>query len=179
LKLPALLLALLAAPAAASDDVPFAQQAVILVRALAYDREIAAGAAGSIDIAILARPTTAGADKVLQAFKPLEKITVAGLPVKVVLITYTAPPELVEKLKTVDAVYIPAGLDDDVDGIVAAARLDKVTTFAAKRSYVERGASLGVFIVGDKPAILVNVAAAKAEGAAFSSELFKIAQVLK
>ena len=56
MKLRSLLLVLsLAAPAARAEDVPLAQQAVILVRALAYDREIAAGAAGSVDIAVVSR----------------------------------------------------------------------------------------------------------------------------
>ncbi len=190
MKLPRSLLVLLASlvaglalPARATEDVPLAQQAMILVRALAYDRDIAADAAGSIDIAILSRVGVLGsekaADKSFQAFKPLEKNTVAGLPVRVRAVSYSTAEDLLTKLNGVDAVYIPLGLDDDVEAIIGVARASKITTFAAKRSSIESGAALGVFVVGDRPTILINVAATKAEGASFSSELFKIARPIK
>jgi hypothetical protein len=178
-----LVVSLGALPALAQDVQP-AQQVTILARALAYDRDIKTDAGERIDIVVVHRlghATAQPAEKIATAFKTLERNTIAGLPIRVTTIGYGTVSELDAQLKAAgaDVLYIPPGLDEDVDSIVNVARTRKVTTLAGKRGYLDRGAALGVFVVGDRPSIFVNVEAAKAEGAAFSSELLKIAQTLR
>jgi hypothetical protein len=175
-----IVIALLAASLArAGEDVPIEQQAVILLRALAYDRNIAVDAGGTVDVAVLAHVGDKSVDRTLAAFRALEKNTCGGLPVHVHALYYGGADEVAGKLAGMDALYVTAGAEADLPAIVALARAQHVTTFGAKQSFVEHGLGLGVFVIADKPTILVNVAAAKAEGAQFASELFKIAQAVK
>ena len=64
-------------------------------------------------------------------------------------------------------------------GIFEATRRLKVITMASRQDYVQRGLSLGVFAIDGKPTILVNLAASKAEGAAFGSDLLRLAKVIR
>jgi hypothetical protein len=51
-------------------------------------------------------------------------------------------------------------------------------SLASTRAYLS-SASLGVFRSGSEPRLVVNVAASKAEGAAFGAELLRLAEVIQ
>jgi hypothetical protein len=50
---------------------------------------------------------------------------------------------------------------------------------AAKREYVEKGVSIGVFEIDSKCTILLNLPASRLEGVAFGPDLLRLARVIR
>lgn len=63
--------------------------------------------------------------------------------------------------------------------IAAAAASVHATTITGVPQYVEQGLSVGARLQGERPKLLVNLAAARRSGANFTAELLKLAQVLE
>ncbi|MEO8200096.1 MAG: YfiR/HmsC family protein [Gemmatimonadota bacterium] len=79
----------------------------------------------------------------------------------------------------VDVIYVTPLRGVDLTGITVGARTWQVTTFTGVPRYVERGISLGIGIARDRPQILVNLDATRAEGSDFNSQLLRVAKVLE
>ena len=62
--------------------------------------------------------------------------------------------------------------------VVAISRARKITTLTGVPEFVEKGIALGIALRAERPLILVHLAAARAEGADFNSQLLKLARVL-
>lgn len=65
-----------------------------------------------------------------------------------------------------------------ISDIAAATRAARVTTFTGVPRFVALGLSVGVRLQGDRAKLLVNLQAARAEGADFSAELLKLARLV-
>ena len=65
-----------------------------------------------------------------------------------------------------------------IEEIVAISRAHKITTLTGVPEYVEKGIALGLTLRAERPAILVDLNGARAEGANFNSQLLKIARVV-
>jgi hypothetical protein len=106
---------------------------------------------------------------------------VQGLPFSVVKHAYESP----EKLKAivaergVDILLICEGLEADLGAVKDLSRGQKLLTVAAKEPYMQRGLSIGVFVEGEKLAIVVNLSATSQEGVSFSSDLLRLARVIR
>lgn len=165
--------------------VPVDKQAVILTRALAYDKELRARAGGSLVIAILYRPGAADSDSVaaeaLRAFKALEGVKVQDLPISIVKLAYTGKDALKNAITAqgIDALYCCPGLEPELGALREVSHQQHVLTFAAKEAFVQAGLSMGVFPKEGKPTIVINLAASREEGASLASELLRLATVLR
>lgn len=179
------LLAALAAPRASAQELASEREAAILVRALAYDRALQARAGDAVVVAVVFRPGDAAsareAGAALAAFKTLEKLKISGLPFRAVQVAYQGPTALVDATKAsgIDVLYVCGGLDADLPAIVAHTRGAKLTTMASNASYVHSGVALGLAVEEGKPRLLVNLEASRGEGAQFSSELMRLAKVIR
>lgn len=179
----ALVLALAVSGAAIADRVPIDKCAPILVRALAYDRALRARAGDSVTLAVVYHPGTPSsvseASTAVSAFKKLESLTVQGLPFRVVRLAYG--PDLSAKLASegVDALFLADGLSSEVNALTAITRRNKIVTLATDESDIRAGAAIGVAFASGKPTLMVNIAASKAEGADLSSELLRLARVIR
>lgn len=162
----------------ASDEVS-TRHVAILMRALAYDRDLKARAGDSVTIAVVYKPGTPDADRVISTFKEIERLTLQGLPVRVVSLPVSADLSAKLRGEKASALYLVAGLDDSLDAVLAASRQNQAVTMATRRSYVERGASVGVVMAGGRPKLVVNLKASRAEGAKFGSDLLAVATVLR
>jgi hypothetical protein len=67
-----------------------------------------------------------------------------------------------------------ADLGQLLSGVAAAQTL----TMSGTQGYVERGIAVGLELRGSKPIIRINLAAARAQGADFSSQLLKLAEIV-
>jgi hypothetical protein len=67
----------------------------------------------------------------------------------------------------------------DLTNIATAARTAQATTVTGVARYATQGLAVSVRLEGDRPRLLVNVAAAKSEGAEFSAELLKLALIVQ
>jgi len=183
---PALLCALVAtATAAPADEVPAARQVLILTRALAYDGNLKTRAGTELLIAVLGKPGNAASDELGgmmgKAFRGLGNVKVQGLAVRATQLAYKDAAGLAAAIESqgIDALYVCPGLDAELMGIFEATRKLKVVTMASRQDYVQRGLSLGVFAIDGKPTIVVNLVASKLEGAAFGSDLLRLAKVIR
>ena len=117
-----------------------------------------------------------------RAFRALGNVKVQGLPVRAIAAALHRPPPAFStavEAQGIDALYVSPGLDADVPAIIEVSRRRKVITMASRHEQVQRGLSLGVFADRGKPTIVVNLAAAKSEGAAFGSDLLRLANVIR
>lgn len=170
--------------AKAEQAVPAVRQASILTRALAYDRNMKERAGDSVSVGILYRAGNASsencANEMLQAFRGLEKFAVHGLPFKALRIAYDSGSSMKDLIRNegIDALYACGGLDSEIDGLATIAGERKIITMGAREDYVNKGLAIGVFVIEGKPTILINWGESQKEGAAFSSDLVRLAKVI-
>ena len=167
-----------------ADEVPADKQALILLRALAYDRVLPERAGDAVVVAILHPPGQEGASDTkaaLAAFKALEKITVGGKPFRAVTLAYSGAEGLAGAVQSqgIDAIYISSALGSHLSQILAITQSKQVLSMAGSRELAVSGASLAVALSRGKPTVLVNLPSSKAEGAQFRSDLLQLAEVLR
>jgi len=79
----------------------------------------------------------------------------------------------------IDVLYITPLRAIGMETITSVSRAKQVLTLTGVPDYVESGLAVSIGIKGKKPQIIINLAAAKAEGVNFSSQLLKLAKVIK
>lgn len=162
-------------------EVPVAVQLPLLLKVMSFDRQLRARSAGTIVIAIAYQSglrASAGAKE--EAWRAVSNVReIDGMPVSVVAIDLDRDelgPALTRSRVTL--LYLAPVRGIDVDDFVSITRAAHVTTLTGVVRYVEMGLAVGVRLRGDRPRILVNLPASRREGAEFSAELLKLAQVL-
>jgi hypothetical protein len=177
--------ALVRPAAGASSDLAPERQVLILSRALAYDGNLKERAGGELVVAVLVRPGHGDSEAVgagmTRAWKALGSMKVQGLTVKAVNLQWTGAQPLLAALtgQAVDVLYVAPGLEPEIAAIIAITRQRRIITMGSREAHVTSGLSLGVFITEGKPTIVVNLPAARAEGAAFAADLLRLAKVIK
>jgi hypothetical protein len=168
-----------------ADQVAPDKQAVILARALAYDDNLRTRAGDSLVVAVIFKAgqgaSESAADTMVRAFKAIEGVKVQNLPLRVVKLAYSGKDALHAAVsgQGIDAVYVCPGLESDQGSIREVSRRDHILTIASREDQLNSGLSLGVFAFDGKTTITVNLSASKDEGAAFSSELLRLARVVR
>jgi hypothetical protein len=179
------LLALLVGPRAARADIPPDRQALILTRALSYDNNLKSRAGDSVVVAVVYRSgngaSEAMGDAAFRAFKALESVKIQDLPFRAVKLAFTSKDALKSAISSqgIDALYICVGLEGDVGAVKEVSHKEHVLSIGAREELVQGGLSLGVFLTDGKATITVNLQASRDEGAALSSELLRLAHVLR
>jgi hypothetical protein len=158
------------------------REAVILGRAFAYDYNLKSRAGDELVLAVLFNPQNASAaDPWLESFKGLDGVKIQGLTFRVVRLAYTGAAALRTEVASqgIDILLVCDGLDGAVGSIEGLSRSAHLLTVAAKEAFVEQGLSLGVFETGGKTEIVVNLPATSQEGVAFSSDLLRLARIIR
>lgn len=154
-------------------------------RAFSYDYSLKQRAGDAVVLAILYKPgsssSEAAADTWAKAFKPGDGEKIQGLPFQLVRHGYEGADKLKSFVseKGVDILVVCDGLEPDLSAIKDFSREKKLLTVATKEPFIQRGLSIGVFVDGDKHAIVVNLPAATQEGVTFSSDLLRLARVIR
>ena len=73
--------------------------------------------------------------------------------------------------------YVAPLRSKDLSEIAASARAAKVTTVTGVPDYLQSGLAVSVRRQGGRPKLLVNLRAARLEGADFKAELLKLAEI--
>ncbi|MDQ8164279.1 MAG: YfiR/HmsC family protein [Gemmatimonadota bacterium] len=160
-------------------EVPAAVHVPLFLKVLSFDRQLRARAANEVLVVVAYQggngPTVRLKDEVLRLIAA-ERIGIAGLPLRALAVDLDRE-SLAETLRATGAaaLYVPPLRGLDLSAVIAAARAARVTTFSAVPAGVASGLAVGVRLQGDRPRLLVNVAAARLEGADFSAELLKLA----
>lgn len=178
----ALALAAVAARAAESP-IPAELQVQLLLRIFSFDRALAADDELVVGVLVQKRHRASydAAEEMLAALRAAAGEAAGGRRVRALAIACETPDALVAALdrEPVDILYVTPLRAFAVDRIAAAVRPRRVRTLTAVPDLVEQGLGVGLGLRDDRPEIVINLSAAQAEGADFSSQLLGHARVLR
>jgi hypothetical protein len=164
-------------------EVPVAVQLPLFLKVMSFDRQLRArgSGAGTLVIAIAYQSGyRASADAMTEAGQSASAVhEIAGMPVSVLAIDLDRDDLGAAMTRNqVTLLYVAPLRGIDVKQLASATRAAHVTTLTGVVHYVELGLAVGVRLRGDRPRIVVNLAAARLEGAELAAELLKLADVL-
>ena len=166
------------------SDVPASLQALLFSKILTFDRTLVQRAGERIDVIVLYQDgnitSRDAAEQLVAAFRKAGVNSIGNQPIRFKLIAFedieTVPAVLKEH--AADVVYVAPVRAVRVELLLrAAGRVAPV--LAGSREYVAKGAAIGLELRNSKPHILVNLDAAREQGMELSSQLLKLAEVVK
>jgi hypothetical protein len=170
----------------AADDLLPGKQAALLLRVLPYDQNLAQRAQQAVTIAVVHREGNLISETysldISAALRDLARGTqVKGLPVRILNIGYSGSEGLAAVLakQKLSAIYVCPGLEDALDSISDLSRKNKVLTISGREIEVRERISIGLLRRGSRPALIVNLRAATAEGADLHPDLLSLSEVLR
>lgn len=177
--------ALVVAGAALAEDLTPRKQALLLLRVLVYDRNLAARAHDAVRVAVAYRAgdrrSETERDRIVGAFEEVSReVVAAGLPVEVVAVPYHGAADFEARLRAVAAagLYVCRQLAPVVKEIAKAARSQAVLSAAGSREMAEAGLAIGLVNRGLRAGVVVNLPAAREEGTDLDAALLGIAEVI-
>lgn len=180
-----LLVVLFSSQAVRAEGLPPNLRASLLVRILAYDRRMGVRPP-PLTIAVLYREGNADSEGQGQEFiRALESASrgrsVLGRPVRIVLVGFRDPTQLKDDLSqaSVVALYVCEGLEGDTTSIARVTRQLSILSFAGSRTELERGLAIGLGRQGNSPIILIQLTAARAEGADLDAGLLSLSHLVE
>lgn len=174
-------------PVAQANELPPEKQALLLLRALSFDRALQARTKAAVVVVIAFDPESAPSENSRRVLTvSLETLgrtmEFGGKPVKTVAIPYYDATNFTARLKGQNAValYVTPGLPDAVHELSGIARAQRLLTFTGSADAVRAGLSIGlVMAADDRPQLMVNLRAAMNEGADLDSAFLRVAEVLR
>ncbi|MDC0710585.1 YfiR family protein [Stigmatella sp. ncwal1] len=173
-------------PALAADDLAPGKQAALLLRVLPYDRNFSHRVEEAVTVAVVYRERnlkseTYGID-VTMALKDIARTAqLRNLPVRILRIGYSSPEEFEAAIgqQRVTALYLCPGLSDVIDSISEITRRYKILSFSGREADIRDDVSIGLLRRGSRPALVVNLRIASAEGADLEPELLALSEILR
>jgi hypothetical protein len=182
----ALSLAVVPSEAAPAADLPIRYQAVFLLRVLAFDRRLKVRTPDAASIVIVYQGGDDSSESVKNALTGeidtlAKDVHVADLPIRVTSVAYRSPNDLEATIgrAKASALYLCPGLDSSVPIISTVTRRRSVLSFTSVESWLRQSISIGLVARGEKPAVVVNLAASKAEGAELDPALLRLSEVMR
>jgi hypothetical protein len=170
--------------AAQEVAVPVAVQIPILVKVLNFDRNLAERAGGQLVVGVLFqsryRTSANVANEVCQALGVLPPGALGAMELSCVAIDLDATSALDSALKRnrVQVLYVSPLRAVALGDVTAVSRAAGITTLTGVPRYVETGLAIGLDMKGERPEIVINLAASRAEGADLTAHLLKLARVV-
>lgn len=177
-------LVLLGGEVAAQDmEVPADVQYPLLLKILTLDRNLEAKNDGEIVWGVAYQSQVRESWRSMQAFVDASKNTTAQLKnarVRLLPIEVNNMDDLERTIKQhrIDVLYVTPLRAVDIRKIAAVARALQVRSLTGVPGYVVEGLAIGIGLRGDKPEILINLAATQAEGADFNPQILRLAHIV-
>lgn len=175
-----------AAVPARADDVPARNQAQLVLRVLIYDRNLKVRAGEVVRVAVVFRAGDASSeaerDALLAAYREgAQELVAQGLPVKVEAVAWRDAANLAAQLaeRRFAALHAGRALAAVAQELARAARTAKSLGFAPALEMVESGLAVGLVPRGERAGLVVNLAAARAEGADLDPVLLQMAEAVR
>jgi hypothetical protein len=177
-----LLLLLIGASALEAQAAPPAFEAAIVARLLAADRALPARVGPSLAIGLVFRPGAPSSANLaaLEAYAGLKAQPIQGLSPATVGRAYRDLGDLeswVER-EGIDLLRVADGFGAEVADIRRLCESRKVACVASDTGYLKQGFALGVALKDNKPRILVNPTAARAQGLDLDPKVLELAEVV-
>jgi YfiR/HmsC-like len=183
MKLRAAAAVLCLAGLARAEELAPRAEALLTLRLLAYDRALEARAGKDVGIAILHEDgAPPDPDPLALAVADAGRgYVVAGRSVRVVTCPWRGADALSACLRAghAAALLVPARFAEAALEISRATRAARVLSFAAERRMVDAGLAIGLVQRASRAAVVVNLAAARLEGADLDATLFAVAEVVR
>ncbi len=183
---PVLALLALAGPAFAQQmPVPVDVQVPVLLKVLTFDRRIADVRGENLVVGVLYqsgfRLSSTVKDRVMDALSSAGPSGPANRRLSAVAVDADGKESLETALARlgVRVLYVTPMRAFDLPSLVAATRRNRTLTLTGVPEYVEAGLSIGLDLRQDRPRILVNLRAARAEGADLAAPLLGLATVVE
>lgn len=176
-----------AGPPQGPARVPCDIQFDLTVKILAFDRKLSERFGEEVVIGILFQSSFPASLQVKTEMErammiaPIKKV--GTIPIRTLSLDLDQTARWDQGLKSagIDVVYL-APLREQakaLDRILLVCRQMRLTTVGSLPEYPGRGAAIGFEPLGDKPVIVINLTAARAEGADFNSRLLGMARVIR
>lgn len=169
---------------AAEMEVPMEVQFHLFLKIATFDRNLTTRVGDEIVVAVLYqsryRTSLNAKDEFLRVMGESSVKFVDGIPVTSVSLDVQESSDLEQMLldHAVDAVYITPLRAVELGRVTDITRKLQIMSLTGVPLYVEQGTSAGVEIRGERPEIIINLSAARAEGVDFSSQLLNLARVI-
>lgn len=163
---------------------PAETQIPLLLKVLTYDRNFEKKAGKELALGVIHDPTdrdsAKATDEVGSTLFKFASKTVKKLPMKYYTIEFTGASDLERfvKEKGISALYITPGSAKALPAVLKVSDDLDLTTLTGIPDYVRKGVAVGIGVAQDKPEILINLAAARAQGSDFDASLLRIATVI-
>ena len=171
-----------ATPQGQEMPVPVNVQVTLFVKILTFDRNLKAEPDGEIVIGVVFqkrhRRSLNTKDEFMRAISSIKEVN--DLRFRCVPIDIGDRVDLADTISAggIDVLYIAPLRAVEMETITSVSRAQRVTTLTGVPGYVEWGLAVGIGMKGERPRIIINRPAAKAEGANFRSQLLKLASVI-
>lgn len=185
LAIAASLIAAIVVPArtvAQEMEVPVSVQIPLSLKVITFDRQLHSRNPTEFVVAVVYqsgnRASASARDDAVRAIESAHA-TVAGAPVRVVEIDLDqASLTAALKARQISLLYVAPLRAIDISELAATARAAGLTTVSGVPHYIALGLAVGVRLQRDRPRILVNLQGARLEGADFTAELLKLAEMM-
>lgn len=168
-------------------DVPPATKASFILHVLSYNRTLSEHPRTGLGfVAIVYREGSSESEaERIDISSALEdagqRFSVAGMRIRAFKVPFRDAATLESDLARENfiAVYVCSGLSDNLAELSKVAQRQHLLSLTGVESYVRSGLSVGIIRRGSRPALLVNLAQSRAEGADLETPLLRIAEVLQ
>jgi hypothetical protein len=165
-------------------EVPIEQQYLLFMKILSFDKNLKDRAGSEIVVGIFYQKNFKISidvkDDLMSAFNKSTNNYIMNIPVKMVPIDIDEVIDLAAAVKkySITVFYITPLRAARLGHIIDLARSQQIRTLTGMPEYVVSGLAIGIGSKGGKPLIIVNLLAAKAEGANYNSQLLKLARIV-
>jgi hypothetical protein len=168
-----------------SDETASARRALIVLRILAYDKELGARAPGDeLVVFVVAGPNPASRierERWQAGFALLPKVKAGGRPVRALPVDYrdAAAFDALVALHHPAAMIVTEGLGFAASALQRVARARHVVAVSTRESEVRGGFAIGLVAGDSRDEIVINLEAAREQGARFGAGLLQLARIVE
>jgi hypothetical protein len=173
--------ALLLPGSGVATPVPVELRASLLLRTLAYDRNLATRAGERVDILVLEGSDPADTRAMATTLEGMaDRVSVGGLPVHVERITFTTSDVLMAHIEAgeVDVLYLGRGLESEAALLSVVAEALSMTLVGSDGADMPNGCAVGFTVEENRPLIVIDRARAEAAGMDLDASVLQVARVL-
>lgn len=170
------ILAITSAANAETSPIPARVQVLLFSKIWMFDRSVAEN--DHIVMAVLYQSTFRASAETKDQL--IEAVRAEGLKVRCVPIALDDVDQVSNALQRVqaDVFYVTEMRGINILEVIRISRARKIKTITVVPGYVEAGVAIGLRVRNDKPTIVVNLAAAKAEGSDLTGQLLRVATII-
>lgn len=168
----------------AGADAQMERKAAIVARVLSFERSFSERVRGALDFVIVHQQANTLSELCardwLAGFEVLASAKVQGRPLTAVKAAYDAAAlAQASQAGHVEVLIVCPGLEREAAELAGLARARRVLTVGDSTEAVERHFSLAVISTASKLQLYINITTSKQEGVTLSSDVLKVAKVLR